>query len=212
MKRARFHNSLRCPCCGEMCPPSQQRMFLKQLAADVPARTYVTLSGTALGNAYWIDAKKGLVDWACDDCLQAGRALKGQPVKQLFCDFSPHFAYADKTGICRDCKAGFTFAKAEQQYWYERLRFWVQATKVRCDVCQQLKKQHDHVSRLVAANDYSNLNAVRDIVAYYLVRADYQKARDFLAAGKKQLNASSADYAALAGLLDQVKQAERAGR
>lgn len=189
--------------------PSEQQTFLRQLNLEVPEKRYVTLSGVLLENAYWSDAKNGQVDWACDNCLQTQRAIKGDPKKQLFCDFAPHFAYFDKSGNCRDCGVSFVFSKTEQQHWYEQLGFWVQAEKVRCDACQQLKRQRDRFSQLMAANDYTNLSEVREIVAFYLAGKEYQKVRQFLALGKKQYAKVSAGFAALEALLADVRQAEK---
>ena len=165
--------------------PAEQQIFLGQIALEVPAKRYVTLSGIFLEDFYWTEAKKGLVDWACDRCLRAGIAIQGQPARQLFCDFAPHFAYFNKAGICRDCGGKFTFPKSEQQYWYEELGFWVQAEKVRCEACQQLKKRRDRFSQLMAVNNYSDLEAIREIIAYYLQNKEFHKAKQFLAAGQR---------------------------
>ncbi|WP_345057612.1 zinc-ribbon domain containing protein [Hymenobacter glaciei] len=206
MNYAKPHNSLRCPCCGEVRGPAEHQAFLKQVAKEVPEKTYITRRGILLGNVYWCDARKGLVDWACDECLQNGRALSAQPVKQLFCDIAPHFAYFDKAGVCRECGVAFTFSKGEQQHWYEHLRFWVQAEKVRCEACQQHKKRRDHFSQLMAANDYSNQEAVQEIIAYYLEEKEFNKAKQFLAAGKRNCGEGSSNFAVLDGLLTTVRQ------
>lgn len=212
MQRAKPHNSLRCPCCGEMRGPEEQQVFLRQLEVEVPATTYITLSGVLLGNYYWHNAKKGEVDWACDECLDACRAIKGQPVKQLFCDFTPHFAYFDKTGTCRDCGIEFAFSKAEQLHWYEQLRFWVQAQKVRCESCQQLKKQRDYFSQLMAANNYTDHEALREIIAYYLKDKAYAKAKKFLVTGKSKFAEHSIEFSWLDTLLNSVRKIEQQER
>lgn len=188
--------------------PAEQQTFLRQLEQDAPPKTYITLSGVLLGNLYWMDAKKGIIDWACEECLQSRRAIKGEPKKQLFCDIAPHFAYFDKPGTCRDCGGAFVFAKIEQQHWYEHLGFWVQAEKVRCDNCQQLKKQRDRFSHLMKVNDYTDLSAVKEIVAFYLAGKEYQKAKQFLALGKKKYPAGSTELSMLDMLLANVRKAE----
>lgn len=208
MKRVKPHNALRCPCCGEMRGPGEQQVFLKQLKTEAPAKTYVTLNGILLGNVYWNDAKKGLVDWACDECLHARRAVKGQPLKQLFCDFAPHFAYSDKAEICRDCGVEFIFFKGEQLYWYEQLRLWVQAKKVRCEACQHLKKRRDQFSQLMAANNYTDHETLQVIIAYYLDGKEYAKAKQFLVVGKSKLAVDTPEFARLNDLLDNVRKIE----
>jgi len=209
MKYSMPHNSLECPCCGEMRGPVEQRTFLKQIESEVPPKLYATVSGILLENVYWADAKKGLVGWACELCLQSQRAIRGEPLKQLFCDFAPHFAYFDKLRVCRDCGMNFTFSKVEQKHWYEHLRFWVQAEKVRCKVCQQLKKRHDVFSQLIAGNDYSDLNVVREITKFYLHSKEYQKAKHFLAIGKRNYVKSSVGFLILHKLLESVRQLEK---
>lgn len=178
----------------------------------MPPKQYVTLSGVLLENVYWTDAKKGVVDWACEACLHAQRAIKGKPAKQLFCDVAPHFAYFDKPGICRDCGVAFTFAKAEQQHWYECRGFWVQAEKVRCAPCQKLKKRRDRFSQLIAANDYTDLVTLREIIAYYAEGKEYAKAKQFLAIGKSKYAVTSPEYLLLNSLLASVRQTGKKGQ
>ena len=210
MKFARPHNSLPCPCCGEMRPPGEQQTFLRQLAHDTPAKYSATLSGILLGNYYLLRARKGLINWACDVCLQARRALKGTPEKQLFRDDAPHFAYFDKSVTCSSCGVEFVFSKGEQQHWYEQLGFWVQARKIRCDACQNLKKQRDRYSKLMATNDYLNREVIAEIIAFHLTGNQFEKAKQFLTIGKKKFLPDSRQFSEITSLINRVRQAEKA--
>ncbi len=146
------------------------------------------------------------ISWACDACLEAGNALIGVPEKQLFCDFSPHFAYFDREKVCRVCKEAFVFDKGEQQHWYEGLGFWVQATRVYCRQCQADKKQRDRISQLLHGFDYQDTDRLKEIVSFYLERKEYDKAKHHLTLGKKHRQRESDEYAWLDGWAAEIKE------
>ena len=208
MKKAGKPKPLKCPCCGELRPESECCVFISQIAHDVPNKYYGTLDGDIIGNLYWLDAQKNKVDWACDVCLQQKHALRGMTKRQLFCDIPPHFAYFDKQIICRDCSITFQFSKEEQAHYYEKLVFWVQAERVRCDSCQALKKTRDQLSHLLVNPDYNNLEQVKEIITIRLALKQYQQAKQFLAAAKKAHVAGSNSYLALELLKKQIAEAE----
>ncbi len=174
----------------------------------MPNKYYVTLHGDTIGNLYWLDAQKNKVDWACDICLQQKRALRGKPKRQLFCDITPHFAYSDKQVICCDCGINFQFSKEEQAHYYEKLVFWIQAERVRCDACQALKKTRERLSQLLVNPDYNDLEQVKEIIAIRLNLKQYQQAKQFLAIGKKNHVSGSTQYLTFESLRKQVAEAE----
>lgn len=77
-------------------------------------------------------ARAGRLQWACNQCLERGRAIRGTPAIQTFCDYEPYFAYFDVELRCEDCEKQFLFSAREQQFWYERLKFWVQSRPKQC--------------------------------------------------------------------------------
>jgi hypothetical protein len=208
MKRTKKLEPLKCPCCNVMRSESEYLVFILQFNYSVRDKFYCNMAGQILGNVYWIDAKKNAVDWACDKCLHANRAIKGTPGKQLYCDFPPHFSYFDKASICRDCKTEFIFSKEEQLHWYETLKFWVQSTKVRCRNCQALKKSHELLSQLLVNPDYNDLSKIKQIIKLRIGFKQYRQAKHFLALGKKHHIKGSEAYQVFDDLREQVKEAE----
>lgn len=79
--------------------------------------------------------------WACDTCLQSGKAIMGNPASQNYC-WSPNYAYYDSNKTCRTCKSKFTFAKEEKKYWYESLKFWIDSEPVNCLNCRKEIRQY----------------------------------------------------------------------
>jgi len=80
------------------------------------------------------------IHWACDACIDAGRALLADQSKQEFNDCWPYYVYTDDTIHCKDCGCDFVFAKDEQKHWYEKLHFWVQSRPIYCKPCKQRRK------------------------------------------------------------------------
>lgn len=208
MKKAGKLKPLKCPCCGELRPESECCVFISQIARDVPNKYYGTLDGDIIGNLYWLDVQKNKIDWACDVCLQQKRALRGKPKRQLFCDFAPHFSYSDKQVICRDCGTTFQFSKEEQAHYYEKLVFWVQAERVRCDACQALQRMRKRLSHLLTNPDYTDLEQVKEIIAIRLKLKQYQQAKQFLAVGRKNHAPGDVQYLTFESLRKQVAEAE----
>ena len=208
MKRAGQPKPLKCPCCGELRPETECCVFISQIAHDVPNKYYGTLEGDIIGNLYWLDAQKHKIGWACDICLQKKRALPGKPKRQLFCDIAPHFAYFDKQVICRDCGITFQFSKEEQAHYYEKLVFWVQAERIRCNACQALKKMRERLSQLLVNPDYNDLEQVKEIITIRLNLKQYQQAKLFLALGKKSHVSGSIQYSVFESMRKQVAEAE----
>ncbi|MDJ1503651.1 zinc-ribbon domain containing protein [Xanthocytophaga agilis] len=149
------------------------------------------------------------MDWACDECLQNGKAIKGDPTKQLFCHAPPHFAYFDKEKECRVCKETFVFTKSEQQYWYDHLNFWVQATRIYCLKCQSAKKQQDRISQLLNNFDYLDIEKLKEVVALYLTQGNYEKAKYHLTRGKKLRQRDSLEYINLDSWINEIKKIEK---
>ena len=88
-----------------------------------------------------------LSSWACDNCLGSGRAISGTPKKQLYCDFDPYLAYFDLNKTCENCSKEFVFSKEEQQFWYEKLGFWVQSKPKHCADCRKVKRQKNKLNK-----------------------------------------------------------------
>lgn len=78
--------------------------------------------------------------WACDLCLDNGKAIIADPAQQTFCDHEPYLAYFDQAKACPTCQQAYTFTKEEQQFWYEELKFWVQSKPTQCAKCRKASR------------------------------------------------------------------------
>ena len=70
------------------------------------------------------------------DVLFPETALPANPDNQNFAVF-PRRYYVDVLRTCRSCHRPFIFFAREQRYWYETLRFFVDADCVLCPVCRR---------------------------------------------------------------------------
>jgi hypothetical protein len=110
-----------------------------------------------LGREIWIwgithklevdDLAQRTYQWACDACLDSGRATEGDPQKQLYCDFDPWLAYFDSEKTCENCGSDYIFTRQEQLLWYEKFRFWVQSKPKYCAACRKIKRQKKRMNK-----------------------------------------------------------------
>ncbi|RYD36326.1 MAG: hypothetical protein EOP87_05680 [Verrucomicrobiaceae bacterium] len=69
-----------------------------------------------------------------------GTAITANPAKQNYASF-PFVVYFDQKKVCTDCAPPFIFFAEEQRYWFEVLRFNVNADCVRCPPCRELDRK-----------------------------------------------------------------------
>jgi hypothetical protein len=111
------------------------------------AEAYTSNLRKTIGRKVWLwgvtkeldedDLKNGKYQWACDTCIDKGKALIAHPSVQQYCDFDPYLAYYDLKKLCGKCGKYYTFIKEEQRYWYEGLKFWVQSKPKECAECRK---------------------------------------------------------------------------
>ncbi|RTQ44718.1 hypothetical protein EJV47_27385 [Hymenobacter gummosus] len=205
---------LRCPCCQRLRDIDEYQTFLRQINALPPQSNVGRQRGRLLTNYYWDAARHqpGTLHWACDQCLEAGRASLGDVSRQHeHCFALPHFAYYDQEKTCRDCGRAFVFSRGEQQHWYEELQFWVEATRVRCPACSRRKHERDRLSRLLAAPDYTDLARTREILQLLLSFGNYARARLYLAQSRKLFAHGSPEYHWLQAWRADINAREQAG-
>jgi hypothetical protein len=125
--------------------------------------------------------KQGRFTWACDDCIQTGRAIKADIGKQLFCDNPPYLAYYGQLRVCESCKQDYTFSKEEKQHWYEVLGFWVQSVPKNCKECRRRireeKKLNNELSALIRDLDKNNPDQLLRAAALYDKMGKYEKVK-----------------------------------
>lgn len=127
-------SKITCPCCR------QKR--------DVKSQTPLLQNKLTLRNllSWWNPSEevdeivlKLEIQWACNFCLANEAAIQGNLHEQTFCDFPPYLAYFDVELHCEDCENNFIFFAAEQKFWYETLKFWVQSRPKQCVDCRRKK-------------------------------------------------------------------------
>lgn len=139
-----------CPCCGNSVTIAQQhnlRWWCRQRhqykSGDISESVTTMIARLAARGRYYeqhcSQERLGLY-WACNDCVDTGRAIPADPGKQEWCDCEPYLAYFDEERTCVDCGRAFVFHKEEQQHWYETLRFWVWSRPIRCRACNRNRK------------------------------------------------------------------------
>jgi len=147
--------NLICSCCKE-------RVYDSNLTKTLGRRVWLWGTMTTLQRNI---LKNGRFQWACDNCLNAKKALIAQPEAQLYCDFDPYLAYFDIDKTCETCNTPYVFTKEEQKHWYESLKFWVQSKPKNCLKCRgeirESRKLNNELSELL--KDKEKLT-VRDMV------------------------------------------------
>lgn len=172
--------SLRCPCCNEI-------------------RKYGNLGHLKKWHSQhqspWIltpieSAEQGFLQWACDKCIEDNKAIVGRPDKQNVIGIThPYFVYYDQERTCSTCGINFIFSKEEQQYWYEELNFITWSEAKDCKDCRKAKREpkqrNTKISTLIKNLEPSDLNQIEELVGLYLEINKVEKAKYFLAIGKK---------------------------
>lgn len=143
MANAKQPDKLLCPCCGERRSVADTRLL--QAEAEWQATGAMDIRRPPGWSVE--EARVGQCQWACVRCFDAGRALEGHPARQTWCDHSPYFAYIDAELRCEDCGERFVFVAAEQRFWYETLKFWVQSRPKQCIPCRAARRAKRRAAR-----------------------------------------------------------------
>lgn len=143
MAKAVPPDKLLCPCCGK------PRLVTETPLLHAEAEWRATGAFDTRRAPGWSvkAARAGDLQWACDRCIHAGRALLGKPAVQTWCDFNPYFAFLDVELRCEDCGEAFVFGAAEQRHWYETLKFWVQSRPKQCLACRRARRARRRETR-----------------------------------------------------------------
>jgi hypothetical protein len=190
-------NTVACRCCEKRCDA-----------------TNLTRLGTWLANhkIYGDDAlvyaRNSYVAWACDTCIDSGKALAATAIHQNMGNSYglPYFAYIDQQKQCETCKTSFLFSKEEQLYWYEDLNFPVYADAINCKNCRKTIRDENaettKLSQLISNLDASDVKELEAIITIFIKWDNTDKARFYLSfipkiAGFKTNNALIAKHAAL---------------
>jgi hypothetical protein len=196
-----------CPCCGQ----TRGEQDCRQLLTTDINTYFQNENGEITKRVCRVLLKKAGQTWACDECLQSGRAIKANINNQDFDGCNPHFAYFDKIASCRDCSNDFVFSKEEQRHWYEKLRLMVLAKEVRCNPCRYNKKMHTKLLKLLGNFDYKDMGKTQETVNLCIKFGFYQQAQHLLNLVQKRYKKTSAEFITAGKLLLEVEKAKQLG-
>lgn len=122
-------------------------------------------------------------DWACNTCIQAGRAIVANYRPQgSVSAFPPAMVvYRDEERNCADCAKAYTFTAREQQRWYEEWRIPLEAMPRACTDCRQARRENRTASLTIKslmhrAKTAQSLEAMRSLMLIYKSRNKPTKA------------------------------------
>lgn len=126
--------------------------------------------------------------WACDDCLQSGRAIPGNPGQQrkehAMAHDPEYLAFRNLSKkACLDCGQSFVFTKEEQLFYYQTLGHSRSARAVRCLDCRRGRREEHRPARELGEmleNGELRSEAYRDrVIENYRLLGREDKARYF---------------------------------
>lgn len=166
----------KCPSCLEERDIDEQKSLLQAEAAFVVQRAegrqpgefgYPLLDGfrrlAAEGHARWF--------WACDGCVESGKALASNVAVQNVATGTPFAAYVTRAFTCEDCDAASTFSPEEQRLWYEDYGFLIWSHPKRCQACRRARRDekatHQKLADALAHLDATSASALDEIAELY---------------------------------------------
>lgn len=128
--------------------------------------------------------------WACDDCLQSGRAIAADATKVNVSMGMPFAAYVDRPFRCEDCHADSMFSAAEQKHWFETLRFLIWVYPKQCAACRTKRRAksraNDALAEALQNLDTSDPTQLEAVAKLYEEIGSAGKAREFRARAKNR--------------------------
>jgi hypothetical protein len=108
---------------------------------------------------HWHNENSGEYSWSGTSKVISGTAVLANADKQAHALY-PLSHYFDLERVCLDCDKPFLFFAEEQQYWYEELKFALNADCVRCALCrksmhvlQQVRYRYEELEGLEARSE-----------------------------------------------------------
>lgn len=180
-----------CPCCGKerAVIDGTPLLTIEQTLRDRNADPWQRSTGWSVDAA-----RQGRLQWACSLCIKQSKGILAQPWNEKFCDYEPYFAYFDRIMNCEGCGKQFTFTAKEQQYWYEKLKFWVQSHPKHCVECRRKRRNYKQAQRelklAMRELDERNPSQMLRIAQLHILLGNKDSARIFLNKAKKYLKTS----------------------
>ncbi len=151
-----------CPCCREEVGPDELKQTLE--------REVVILGGTA--KPQMKNLAGGYYHWACDKCLNSGKALIANHDNFAYGNYGCYLAFYDIEMTCKSCREKYIFTKEEQAYWFEQLHFCHRAKSVRCIPCRKKIRYQNllnkKLSELLANKKDFDIKKLENIINIYI--------------------------------------------
>lgn len=141
-------------------------------------------------------------------------ALRADTSVQNFSMY-PREYYVDILRACRSCKRPFIFSAREQKYWFETLRFYVDANCVECSDCRRgsrtVQRTLRRYSDLLAKESRSRKELMQlvDDATFLLEHGTLKKINN-LGAIKNQAVKTIPEYPGVASLMEAIGRANAA--
>lgn len=173
MSKKKKKRHVRCPCCRSERYKSEMKMAIAALAAfERGLYEYYAM----YQKDHFLSFVKSHFIWACDVCIRSEKAILTKPKLQNY-RTTPYYAYFDTTRTCRSCNTKFVFSKEEKVFWFEELKFWIEAKPVNCLDCRktirQLKLENATLSEILK-KDKAIITSV-ELVMVIDIYAKWQK-------------------------------------
>lgn len=150
MPKKKKTTELLCPCCRRQKNKEGVRLALQGLPAVNGLLIQVRAPEDRADDP--LLALASFHRWACDDCLQSGKAIAGTPQQQRqehpMAHDPEYLAFWDLSyKRCIDCQQPFTFSKKEQLFYFQTLGKSRSARAVRCLDCRRARRDEHRPAR-----------------------------------------------------------------
>jgi len=177
-------NTLRCPCCQDKISSSSIKQILLLLRDG-----FVQPNGNSKGEAFIHIVRRypSLYQWACDNCLNEGKALLSNPSK--FRDsWNPTthlLAYYDKGYTCESCGEKGILGKEIQKHWYEELKLNLHVRTARCKSCRKARDLNTELSNLLKDGKPEDKASLMRVSEIYEAMGKIEKMKAYRRAAEK---------------------------
>lgn len=170
-KKIKKKNLVQCPCCKTYVGKRDQSHIHQAYQKLVEQRGEHYISYQTLLKHR---------NWACDGCLQSGKAAKANFNKLSNRGYDlPFFAYYLKERTCRDCHIDFDFTIKEQKFWYEEQKIETDVIPVRCASCRKARRKkiasNNRIMELTAIPN-KTIDHLKELAELYRIIGSERKA------------------------------------
>ena len=179
-----------CPACGKRrdieaqvaLRRAEKRWFRREALRYLPDSAFYPLTD---GMRRLARHATGKWFWACDACIDSGRALAANVTRQHLGLGTPFAAYVDRPFQCTDCGKPSVFSAAEQKHWFEKLQFLIWVYPKQCAACRAVrrgrKRSQKSLAKALHGLDPSDPEQLESVSRLYTELGLANKAREYRA-------------------------------